>query len=184
VCHRSIYKCQIGWGHQPPKLPPQFFLFFSLPQGSQMSGLEKISLTTCSTGTSQTTTIDRGIRDTSRQISFEFLFLKTCPPDKLHNGFRRGIEWRNQTRYVICQGGKFWLSPYRPESFDGIVKNKLPRKLFSVSIHQKFLCNVRTFFVHRGVAIYRWLVWQQLVFCRFLSGRRPDMRLARCKLVN
>ena len=36
--------------------------------------------------------IDRGIRDTSRQISFEFLFLKTCPPDKLHNGFRCGIE--------------------------------------------------------------------------------------------
>ena len=32
-------------------------------------------------------TIDRGIRDTSRQISFEFLFIKTCPPDKLHNGF-------------------------------------------------------------------------------------------------
>jgi len=52
--------------------------------------------------------IDRGIRNTSRQISFEFLFIKTRPPDKLHTGFRRGIEWRNQIRYVICQGGEFW----------------------------------------------------------------------------
>jgi hypothetical protein len=31
--------------------------------------------------------IDQGIRNTSRQISFEFLFIKTRPPDKLHNGF-------------------------------------------------------------------------------------------------
>ena len=31
--------------------------------------------------------IDRGIRNTSRQISFQFLFIKTRPPDKLHNGF-------------------------------------------------------------------------------------------------
>ena len=29
----------------------------------------------------------RGIRNTSRHISFEFLIIKTCPPDKLHNGF-------------------------------------------------------------------------------------------------
>ena len=42
------------------------------------------------------------------QISFEFLFIKTRPPDKLHNGFRRWIEWQNQIRYVICQGGEFW----------------------------------------------------------------------------
>jgi hypothetical protein len=27
----------------------------------------------------------RGIRNTSCHISFEFLFIKTCPPDKLHN---------------------------------------------------------------------------------------------------
>jgi len=40
----------------------------------------------------QQITIDRGIRNTSRQISFEFLFIKTCPPDNLHTGFRRGIE--------------------------------------------------------------------------------------------
>ncbi len=51
--------------------------------------------------------IDRAIRTTSRQISFEFLFIKTRPPDKLDNGFRRGIERRNQIRYVICQGGEF-----------------------------------------------------------------------------
>ncbi len=47
------------------------------------------------------------------------------------------------------------LSTYRPESFDGIVKNKLPGKLFFFLTHQKFLCIVRTCFVHRGVAIYR-----------------------------
>ena len=50
---------------------------------------------------------------------------------------------------------KWELSPYRPESFDGIVKNKLPGKLFFFSTHQKFLCIVRTCFVQRGVAIYR-----------------------------
>ena len=36
--------------------------------------------------------IYRGTRNTSRQISFEFLFIKTRPPDKLHTGFRREIE--------------------------------------------------------------------------------------------
>ena len=36
--------------------------------------------------------IDQGIRNTSRKISFEFLFINTHPPDKLHTGFRRGIE--------------------------------------------------------------------------------------------
>ena len=51
---------------------------------------------------------DRGLRDTSRQISFEFRFIKTRPPHILDIGFRRGIEWRNRIRYVICQGGKFW----------------------------------------------------------------------------
>ena len=34
----------------------------------------------------------RGIRNTSRHISFEFLFIKTCPPDKLHNGLRNRIR--------------------------------------------------------------------------------------------
>jgi hypothetical protein len=51
--------------------------------------------------------IDRGIRNTSRQISFEFLFIKTRLPDKLHNRFRRWIEWRNQIRYVIYRGASF-----------------------------------------------------------------------------
>ncbi len=37
-------------------------------------------------------TVYQGIRNTSRQISFEFLFIKTCPPDKLHTRFRCGIE--------------------------------------------------------------------------------------------
>ena len=36
--------------------------------------------------------VDRGIRNTSCQISFEFLFIKTRPPDKLHTRYRRGIE--------------------------------------------------------------------------------------------
>ena len=48
--------------------------------------------------------IDRGLRTTSRQISFKFLSIKTLPPDKLHRGFRRGIEWRNRVRHVIFQG--------------------------------------------------------------------------------
>ena len=39
------------------------------------------------------------------------------------------------------------VSPYRPESFDGIVKNKLPGKLFFFFDPSKFLCNVRTCFV-------------------------------------
>jgi hypothetical protein len=50
-------------------------------------------------------TIDRRIRDTSRQISFEFLFIKTLPPDKLHIGFGFVIQFRVRIRYVICQGG-------------------------------------------------------------------------------
>ena len=37
--------------------------------------------------------IDQGLRTTSRQISFEFLFIKTCPPDKLRYGFQCPIEW-------------------------------------------------------------------------------------------
>jgi hypothetical protein len=52
--------------------------------------------------------VDRGIRDTSRQISFEFLFIKTCPPDKLHKGFGFVIQFRVGIRYVICQGVEFW----------------------------------------------------------------------------
>ena len=53
-------------------------------------------------------TIDRGIRDTSCQISFKFLFIKTRPPDKLHNGFGFVIQFRVGIRYVICQGGNFF----------------------------------------------------------------------------
>jgi len=49
----------------------------------------------------------RGIRNTSRHISFEFLFIKTCPPDKLHNGFGFVVQFRVRIRHVIiCQGGK------------------------------------------------------------------------------
>jgi hypothetical protein len=44
----------------------------------------------------------RGISTTSRHISFEFLFIKTCPPDNFDTGFRRGIERRNRIRGVIC----------------------------------------------------------------------------------
>jgi len=73
--------------------------------------------------------------------------------------------------------------PYRPKSIDGIVKNKLPGKLFFFSIMKQFLCIVRTYFVPRGIVIYHYLVRQWLVLCRFLSGRTPDTQLARCKLV-
>jgi len=52
-------------------------------------------------------TIDRGIRNTSSQISFVFLFIKTRPPDKLHNGFGFVIQFLVGIRYVICQGGEF-----------------------------------------------------------------------------
>ena len=45
------------------------------------------------------------------------------------------------------------LSPYRPESFDGFVKNKLPGKFFSII--KLFFCIVQKFFVPRGVKIYR-----------------------------
>jgi len=38
--------------------------------------------------------IDRGIRNTYRKISFEFLFIKTRPLDKLHNGFGFVIQFR------------------------------------------------------------------------------------------
>jgi hypothetical protein len=51
--------------------------------------------------------IDRGIRTTSRQISFEFLFIKTRPLDKLPNGFGFVVQFRVGIRYVICQGGEF-----------------------------------------------------------------------------
>ena len=49
--------------------------------------------------------IDRGERDTSRQISFEFLFIKTRPPDKLRNGFGFVIQFRVRIRYVMRKGG-------------------------------------------------------------------------------
>ena len=52
--------------------------------------------------------IDQGIRNTSRQISFEFLFIKTCPPDKLHNGF--GFVFNSALESVM------WL--VRGASFD------------------------------------------------------------------
>jgi hypothetical protein len=57
--------------------------------------------------TSVTYRRDRGIRNTSRQISFEFLFTKTRPPDKLHSGFGFVVQFRVGIRYVICQGGEF-----------------------------------------------------------------------------
>jgi hypothetical protein len=46
----------------------------------------------------------RGIRDTSRQISFEFLFIKTRPTD---NGFGFVIQFRVGIRYVIRMGANF-----------------------------------------------------------------------------
>ena len=50
----------------------------------------------------------------------------------------------------ICTKYSFFVkptvSPYRPESFDGIVKNKLPGKLFFFSIHQTvtYVCALYT----------------------------------------
>jgi prenyltransferase beta subunit len=47
------------------------------------------------------------LRTISRQISFEFLFIKTCPPDKLHNRFGFVIQFRVGIRYLKCEGGEF-----------------------------------------------------------------------------
>ncbi len=46
----------------------------------------------------------QGISNTSRHISFEFLFIKTCPPDKLHNGFCFVVQFRVGIRYLSCKG--------------------------------------------------------------------------------
>ena len=36
-------------------------------------------------------------------------FIKTCPPDKLHNGFGFVVQFLVGIRYLSCrQGGKFW----------------------------------------------------------------------------
>jgi hypothetical protein len=64
----------------------------------------------------------RGISTTSGHISFEFLFIKTFPPDKLHNGFRRGIELRNRIRYVIyLSGGKVLIKRNSKEMWREVV---------------------------------------------------------------
>ncbi len=52
----------------------------------------------------------------------------------------------------------FWktmylLSPYRLGTFDRIVKNNMPAKLFFFSIIIQFFCIVHTYFVPGGVAI-------------------------------
>jgi len=49
----------------------------------------------------------RGIRNTSCHISFEFLFIISCPPDKLHNGFGFVVQFRIGICHVICQGASF-----------------------------------------------------------------------------
>ena len=68
-----------------------------------------------------------------------------------HNTERWGVELA--TLLLEVTHGQ-WLSPYPSESFDGIVKNKLPGMLFFL-IHQKFFCNIRMCFVHRGATIHR-----------------------------
>ncbi len=49
----------------------------------------------------------RGIRNTSRQIYFEFLVIKTHPPYKFHKGFGFVIQFRVGILYAICQGVEF-----------------------------------------------------------------------------
>jgi hypothetical protein len=46
------------------------------------------------------------------------------------------------------------ISPYRLGTVDGIAKKNLPGKLFFLIIYQ-FLCIVHTYFVPRGITIYR-----------------------------
>ena len=41
------------------------------------------------------------------RISFEFLFIKTHPTDKLHSGCGFVIQLGVGIRYKICQGGSF-----------------------------------------------------------------------------
>ena len=61
-------------------------------------------------------------------------------------------------------------------NFGTILKNYI---FIIVTPINKFLCDVRTCFVHRGVAISL-IGLTAVVFCWFLSGLRPDTRLARC----
>jgi hypothetical protein len=63
---------------------------------------------------------DRGLRTTSCQISFEFLFIKTCPPDKLHNGtFSISGDFHHETipqvRHIIIftRPGRHWIGKKR-----------------------------------------------------------------------
>jgi len=54
--------------------------------------------------------LEKGKRNKNRSKDIdilEFLFIKTRPPDKLHNGFVFVIQFRVGIRYVICQGGEF-----------------------------------------------------------------------------
>jgi len=47
------------------------------------------------------------LRTTSCQISFVFLYIKSCPPDKLQTAFRFVIQFCSGIQYLICQGGMF-----------------------------------------------------------------------------
>ena len=51
--------------------------------------------------------IDRGLSNGSRQISFEFLSIKTRPPDKINYRFRRRMVRRIQIGSSILKGGEF-----------------------------------------------------------------------------
>jgi hypothetical protein len=44
---------------------------------------------------------------TSCQISFEFLFIESCPPEKLQTTFRFVVQFCVGIQYLICQGGMF-----------------------------------------------------------------------------
>ena len=53
------------------------------------------------------TTVVSRRKQPSRHISFEFLFIKTCPPDKLHNGFYFVVQFRVGIRYLSVRGASF-----------------------------------------------------------------------------
>jgi hypothetical protein len=52
-------------------------------------------------------TVYRGIRNTSRQIYFEFLVIKTHPPDKFHKGFGFVIQFRVGILMQFVRGSSF-----------------------------------------------------------------------------
>jgi hypothetical protein len=87
------------------------------------------------------TTVVSRRKQPSRHISFEFLFIKTCPPDKLHNGFYFVVQFRVGIRYLSVRGASFDKIEFK--------RNVAGRLLTPLSILERFkvclsVCLVRS----------------------------------------